>query len=197
MESSNRNFYVAGNFIAEQHVDLQILHADKVYSTPQTPQTTAKPKVILVEDILTPTTSSASHKTKVRRTTSAITEATFTYRYWNKLPNAITNLYQCLLKAKWIAPDTKPDDFCAIFEGQPSTVRVKWINKQAYLFYLIRQMVDRQIITMSPSATIWQITESHFIDKNSRPFHDFNKQHTPKTAIPAIEELLKILQPSA
>ena len=197
MESSNRNFYVSGNFIAEQHVDLQILHADKVYTTPQTPQTTAKPKVILVEDIPTPTTSSASHKTKVMRTTSAITEATFTYRYWNKLPNAITNLYQCLLKAKWIASDTKPDDFCAIFEGQPSTVRVKWINKQAYLFYLIRQMVDRQIITMSPNATIWQITESHFIDKNSRPFHDFNKQHTPKTAIPAIEELLKILQPSA
>ena len=197
MESSNRNFYVAGNFIAEQHVDLQILHADKVYTTRQTPQTTAKPKVILVEDIPTPTTSSASHKTKVRRTTSAITEATFTYRYWNQLPNAITNLYQCLLKAKWIAPDTKPDDFCAIFEGQPSTVRVKWINKQAYLFYLIRQMVDRQIITIPPSATIWQITESHFIDKNSRPFHDFNKQHTPKTAIPAIEELLKILQPSA
>ena len=145
-----------------------------------------------------PTTSSTPpRKPKAKHFVPPITEATFIYRYRNKYSNAIPSLYQCLIKAKWIAADTKPDDFCAIFEGQPSTVRVKWINKQAYLFYLIRQMVDRQIITMSPSATIWQITESHFIDKNSRPFHDFNKQHTPKTAIPAIEELLKILQPSA
>ena len=136
-------------------------------------------------------------KTKTKRINAAVTEATFIYRHAPKYASRIVTLYQHLLKAKWIAPDTKPDDFCAIFEGQPSTVRVKWINKQAYLFYLIRQMVDRQIITMSPNATIWQITESHFIDKNSRPFHDFNKQHTPKTAIPAIEELLKILQPSA
>ena len=136
-------------------------------------------------------------KTKAKRINAAVTEATFTYRHAPKHASRIVTLYQHLLKAKWIAPDTKSDDFCAIFEGQPSTVRVKWINKQAYLFYLIRQMVDRQIITMPQSASIWQITESHFIDKNSRPFHDFNKQHTPKTAIPAIEKLLKILQPSA
>lgn len=50
MEHSNRNIYVAGNFIAEQHVDIQILHADKVYTQPQQ-SSTIKPKVIIAEDI--------------------------------------------------------------------------------------------------------------------------------------------------
>ena len=102
-----------------------------------------------------------------------------------------------MIKAKWIAADTKPDDFCAIFEGQPSTARIKWISKQAYLFYLIRQMVEHQIVTIPQSATIWQITESHFLDKNSRPFHNFNKQKEPIKAKAAIDKLIKILQPSA
>ena len=139
----------------------------------------------------------SSQKPKTKRINAVVTEATFIYRYRNKYPNAIPSLYQCLIKAKWIAADTKPDDFCAIFEGQPSTVRVKWINKQAYLFYLIRQMVEHQIVTMPLSATIWQITESHFLDKNSRPFHNFNKQKEPIKAKAAIDKLIEILQPSA
>ena len=145
-----------------------------------------------------PTISSTPpRKPKAKHFVPPITEATFIYRYRNKYPNAIPSLYQCLIKAKWIAADTKPDDFCAIFEGQPSTARVKWIDKQAYLFYLIRQMVEHQIVTMPLSATIWQITESHFLDKNSRPFHDFNKQKEPIKAKAAIDKLIEILQPSA
>ena len=58
---------------------------------------------------LTPT---SRRKTKAKHFASHITEATFIYRYRNKFPNAIPNLYQCLLKAKWIAADTKPDAFC-------------------------------------------------------------------------------------
>ena len=145
-----------------------------------------------------PTTSSTPpRKPKAKHFVPPITEATFIYRYRNKFPNAIPNIYQCLLKAKWIAADTKPDTFCAIFEGQSSTARIKWISKQAYLFYLIRQMVERQIVTIPQSATIWQIVESHFLNKNSRPFHDFNKQKEPIKAQAAIDKLIEILQPSA
>ena len=136
-------------------------------------------------------------KTKTKRINAAVTEATFIYRHAPKYASRIVTLYQHLLKAKWIAPDTKPDDFCAIFEGQSSTARIKWISKQAYLFYLIRQMVERQIVTIPQSATIWQIVESHFLDKNSRPFHNFNKQKEPIKAKAAIDKLIEILQPSA
>ena len=53
--------------------------------------------------------STPPRKPKAKHFVPPITEATFIYRYRNKFPNAIPNLYQCLLKAKWIAADTKPD----------------------------------------------------------------------------------------
>lgn len=196
MEHSNRNIYVAGNFIAEQHVDIQILHADKVYT--QTQQSaTIKPKVIIAEDIPTTPKASASQKAKTKRTNAAVTEATFIYRHAPKHATRIVTLYQHLLKAQWIAPDTNPDDFSAIFEGNPSTARIKWIGKQAYLYYLIRQLVDLQLVSIPQNASVWQIVESHFLNKNNRPFHDFNKQKEPIKAKAAIDKLIEILQPSA
>ena len=132
-----------------------------------------------------------------KRTTPRVTTATFTYRWLATAPYRITMLYQHLLKAQWIAPDTNPDDFSAIFEGNPSTARIKWIGKQAYLYYLIRQLVDLQLVSIPQNASVWQIVESHFLDKNSRPFHNFNKQKEPIKAKAAIDKLIEILQPSA
>ena len=132
-----------------------------------------------------------------KRTTPRVTTATFAYRWLATNPQRITTLYQHLLKAQWIAPDTNPDDFSAIFEGNPSTVRIKWIGKQAYLYYLIRQLVDLQLVSIPQNASVWQIVESHFLDKNSRPFHNFNKQKEPIKAKAAIDKLIEILQPSA
>ena len=145
-----------------------------------------------------PTISSTPpRKPKAKHFVPPITEATFIYRYRNKYPNAIPSLYQCLIKAKWIAADTNPDDFSAIFEGNPSTARIKWIGKQAFLYYLIRQLVDLQLVSIPQNASVWQIVESHFLDKNSRPFHNFNKQKEPIKAKAAIDKLIEILQPSA
>jgi hypothetical protein len=132
-----------------------------------------------------------------KRTIPRVTHATFTYRWLATAPQCITTLYQHLLRAQWIAPDTTPDDFSAIFEGNPSTVRIKWIGKQAFLYYLIRQLVDLQLVSIPQNASVWQIVESHFLDKNSRPFHNFNKQKEPIKAKAAIDKLIEILQPSA
>ena len=145
-----------------------------------------------------PTFSTPSlQKAKTKRTNAVVTEATFIYRHAPKHAARIVTLYQHLLKVQWIAPDTNPDDFSAIFEGNPSTARIKWIGKQAYLYYLIRQLVDLQLVSIPQNASVWQIVESHFLDKNSRPFHNFNKQKEPIKAKAAIDKLIEILQPSA
>jgi hypothetical protein len=149
---------------------------------------------ITISDVHTTHRSSAYPR---KRTTPRVTTATFTYRWLATNPQRITTLYQHLLKAQWIAPETTPDDFSAIFEGNPSTARIKWIGKQAYLYYLIRQLVDLQLVSIPQNASVWQIVESHFLDKNSRPFHDFNKQKEPIKAKAAIDKLIEILQPSA
>ena len=149
---------------------------------------------ITISDVHTTHCSSTCPR---KRTTPRVTNATFTYRWFATAPQRITMLYQHLLKARWIAPDTNPDDFSAIFEGNPSTARIKWIGKQAYLYYLIRQLVDLQLVSIPQNASVWQIVESHFLNKNSRPFHDFNKQKEPIKAKAAIDKLIEILQPSA
>ena len=149
---------------------------------------------ITISDVHTKHRSSACSR---KRITPRVTNATFTYRWFATAPYRITMLYQHLLKAQWIASDTNPDDFSAISEGNPSTARIKWIGKQAFLYYLIRQLVDLQLVSIPQNASVWQIVESHFLDKNSRPFHDFNKQKEPIKAKVAIDKLIEILQPSA
>ena len=131
-----------------------------------------------------------------KRTTPRVTNATFTYRWLATAPQRITTLYQYLLRAKWIASDTNPDDFFSIFSGQPSTARVKWIEKQSYLYFFIRRAVDKELIYILNKRKIWQVTESHFMDGCSRPFYEIRKQKVPKTAIPTIEKMLEILLPS-
>ena len=94
-----------------------------------------------------PTISPTSpRKPKAKRTTPRVTTSSFTYRWLNTTPQRITTLYQYLLRAQWIASDTNPDDFFSIFSGQPSTARVKWIEKQSYLYYFIRRAVDKELI---------------------------------------------------
>ena len=135
-------------------------------------------------------------KTPAKRPAPRVTNATFTYRWLATAPQRITMLYQYLLCAQWIAADTKPEDFLAIFSGQPSTARIKWIEKQSYLYYLIRRALEKDLIYIPNKRKVWQVTESHFMDGSSRPFHEIRKQKVPKTAIPTIEKMLEILLPS-
>ena len=174
---------VAGDYVQSKHVDYEINNVEA-----------GGIGIQFVNGKQRPSASSKTIATK-RARTPKLQAATFSYRYQST--QKLTQLYQCLLNAKWIAADTKPDDFLAVFSGEESTARVKWIGKPAYLYYLIRRAVKSQLISLPDGGKIWQITESHFTDSNSRPLHDLRKQKEPKTAIPAIEVMLKILEPSA
>ena len=125
------------------------------------------------------------------------TQATFEYKYLKQHSNRLAMLFQRLqTNAKWIAEDTTPENFTAIFEGKPCDCKVKWIDSKARLYYLIRQLVERGIITIPVGTSIWQITESHFIDKNSRHFYELHKQKDPKKSMLTIDKLVDILDPS-
>ncbi len=143
------------------------------------------------------TTCTSKTTTRLKALTSTYTQNTFRYRHLKSCSNRLTMLFQRLqTTAKWIDASTNPDDFHALFTGEPSDTKIKWTGKQAYLYYLIRQIVERGLVTIPEGATIWQITESHFIDKNSRHFHDFNKQKEPIKAKKAIDKLVDIIDPS-
>ena len=124
-----------------------------------------------------------------------VVDEVFTYRHLDSEEGTrrLAKLYHLLLKAEWIAKDTKPDDFTDIFFGKPKSVKVKWTGKQAYLYALINTLEDRGLIARIEGGTKWVITGSHFLDSDSRPFSGWNKQHNPATAMLAIERMADLL----
>lgn len=175
---------------ATQHITIQILHANNVNI-----QLLQNTPTQCANDTSPPTHNTISKKQPT--TTHSYTQQTFAYRYATQHTERIAMLYQQLIQCQWIDTQTTPEDFCAIFSGQPSFARIKWTAKQTYLCYMIRRMVNKQLITLPQKNTIWQITESHFIGKNNKNFRNFNKQREPTKAILTINKLVDILDITA
>ena len=141
-----------------------------------------------------PTISPTSPRTtKTKRPTPRVTNATFTYRWLATAPQRITNLYQYLLRAKWIASDTPPDDFLAIFSGEVTNCKIRWTGKKTYLVYLFRLLTDKQYISTPKGIGRWMIVGSHFIDTHNRLFTLLNSQRIPVKAQQTIEQLSELL----
>ncbi len=139
------------------------------------------------------TSSTPLLKPKAKRTTPRVTTATFTYRWLTTHPNRITTLYQYLLRAKWISADTNPDDFLAIFSGETTNCKIRWISKKTHLVHLFRLLTDRQYLSIPKGVGRWMIVGSLFVDTHHRPFTFLNSQRIPVKAQPAIEQLAELL----
>lgn len=156
-----------------------------------------------INDILgLPITISDAHTTHRsstclrKRTTPRVTNATFTYRWLTTAPQRITKLYQYLLRAKWIAADTTPDDFFSIFSGQPSNARIKWTGSNLQLAYLIRLMTERNYISIPKRVGKWTCVYNHFVDKNSYQLPRLNSLHIPTKSKFAVEQMAELLNPN-
>lgn len=140
-----------------------------------------------------------THRSTIRprkRTTHRVTTATFTYRWLATAPQCITTLYQYLLRAKWIASDTNPDDFFSIFSGQPSNARIKWIGSNLQLAYLIRLMTERNYIFIPKRVGKWTCVYNHFVDKNSRQLPRLNSLHIPTKSKLVVNQMAELLNPN-
>ena len=104
MEEAKTIINVAGDNVQFKHVDYEINNVEAGGIGIQ----------------IVNSSKSATTAATVRLRTPKLHTTTFTYRYWQKSTMPITQLYQCLLQAKWIAADTNPDDFLAIFSGADS-----------------------------------------------------------------------------
>lgn len=80
-----RNIYVAGNYIAEQHIETQILHADNVYNHAPQQFRTHLP-LIDVEDVMPSAKSTTARPSKRPNAHHFLETRTFIYRYNNARP---------------------------------------------------------------------------------------------------------------
>lgn len=128
---------------------------------------------------------------------SRILDAVFKYAFLDDKESSIriARLYQYLTKTKveWLAKETKVDDFRDLFLGEPKSFTMKWKGGQQDLYYLIKRLHARKLIQCPKGATKWVITGSHFVDADSRPFADWNKQKDPVKSARAIERLCDVL----
>ena len=148
---------------------------------------------ITIFDVHTKHRSSACPR---KHTTPRVTNATFTYRWLATAPQRITTLYQYLLRAKWIASDTNPDDFFSIFSGQPSNARIKWIGSNLQLAYLIRLITERNYIFIPKRVGKWTCVYNHFVDKNSRQLPRLNSLHIPTKSKLVVGQMAELLNPN-
>ena len=199
-----RNIYVAGNYIAEQHIETQILHADNVYNHAPQQFRTHLP-LTDVEDVMPSAKSTTARPSKRPNAHHFLETRTFIYRYNNARPEdsrRLPLLFQFLTKEhhhtkSYLEPETKPDDFYALFNGELSNVVVTWCGSKQDLYYFIKRLKERNLIEIPKSLTIWSITQNHFSDRRGNYFEDMRNQHNPKTSLPVIERLIDILDPAA
>ena len=199
-----RNIYVAGNYIAEQHIETQILHADNVYNHAPQQFCTHLP-LTDVEDVMPSAKSTTARPSKRPNAHHFLETRTFIYRYNNARPEdsrRLPLLFQFLTKEhhhtkSYLEPETKPDDFYALFNGELSNVVVTWCGSKQDLYYFIKRLIERNLIEIPQSLTIWTITQNHFSDRRGNYFEDMRNQHNPKTSLPVIERLIDILDPAA
>ena len=198
-----RNIYVAGNYIAEQHIETQILHADNVYNHAPQQFRTHLP-LTDVEDVMPSAKSTTARPSKRPNAHHFLETRTFIYRYNNARPEdsrRLPLLFQFLTKEhhhtkSYLEPETKPDDFYALFNGELSNVVVTWCGSKQDLYYFIKRLKERNLIEIPQSLTIWSITQNHFSDRRGNYFEDMRNQHNPKTSLPVIERLIDILDPA-
>ena len=199
-----RNIYVAGNYIAEQHIETQILHADNVYNHAPQQFRTHLP-LTDVEDVMPSAKSTTARPSKRPNAHHFLETRTFIYRYNNARPEdsrRLPLLFQFLTKEhhhtkSYLEPETKPDDFYALFNGELSDTVVTWTGSKQDLYYFIKRLTERNLIEIPQSLTIWTITQNHFSDRRGNYFEDMRNQHNPKTSQPTIERLIDILDPAA
>lgn len=137
-----------------------------------------------------------ANKRKKASDSPTIVSTTFSYKYYNDRLEQVrlAKFYQQLQKGGLIAEDTDPEQFGSIFSGKTSENKVKWLGKQTYLWYLIKILDTRKLITYD--GDIWVITQSHFVNDKSKMFEGFNKLHEPKRAVKMLNALADILDPS-
>ncbi|MGN0234924.1 MAG: hypothetical protein ACI4BD_01215 [Paludibacteraceae bacterium] len=204
-----RNIYVAGNYIAEQHIGTQIFHADTVYTSDPQPRPSLRLSAAEEAEEVTPVQERPAPKKSAKKSPKPspyfLETPTFVYRYGKTRQEdskRLTILYQYLIKEygdgqSYLAQDTPPEDFYSLFTGEQSKTVLVWTGTKQDLYYFVKRMVERDIISVPAGWYVWQIVANHFSDRRGNPFRSLRHQHLPKVSAPALERLIDILDPAA
>ena len=127
-----------------------------------------------------------------------IVEDVYKYVWVNEHEGMIrlVKLYQLLTDNRFnlLDKNVTPNDWCALFMGEAKPFTMKWIGPQAHLRYLFKLMIQKKYITFdSKSAKQWEILGSHFLNRQGKPFADWDSQKDPKRGSKILDRLSEVL----
>jgi len=148
-----------------------------------------------------PQPSKAPKPSKKKKEAARILEDVFTYK-WKDAPQGVMRvieLYKRLTKGVHprLDPQTKHEDWEALFMGDPKPFMMKWMGSQQDLYYMVTIWLNEGLITKDDAIGQWEIVGSHILNSKGRPFTtDWNKVKKPKRAARVVELLAAILDPT-
>ena len=137
-------------------------------------------------------------KAKRRPKPARIVEDVYKYRWLKEHEGMLrlVKLYQLVIdpRFKMLDKDVLPNDWCALFMGEAKPFRMKWIGSQAHLRYLFKLLIDKGYITFDhKSAGKWEILGSHFLNRQGKPFTDWDSQKDPIRGARTLERFAEVL----
>ena len=143
-----------------------------------------------------PTVSKKDGRKKADRTEKVV-KAVYQYNFLKEEDayKRLAVLYQALMEKKWIDKTTTPDMFIDLFTGEPKDFYIKWTGSQADLYALIKNLFKANLISATKGGGKWETAGSHFVNKQSKSFTNWNKQKENLGSKTTIEYFVKILNP--
>lgn len=109
----------------------------------------------------------------------------------------IATLRQHLVKQGWIAKNTNPDDFVALFSGKSCICNITWIGGGVgNLYELFRQIKKHNLITIPGGHGLATVLQKHFVNEAGQHLTGLNSGAYAKGHLPTIAECIRILQQS-
>lgn len=135
---------------------------------------------------------------KKSASTERMVKAVYRYNYLDEEHGykRLELLNKALKEKEWIDETTTPDMFADLFGGKPKEFTIKWLGTQAELYTLIRKLFENGIISCTDGGGKWEIAGSHFVDRNSRHYTNWNKQRECKKGMSFILDLVLLLNSS-
>lgn len=120
---------------------------------------------------------------------------TATFKKDGSVLNAnITLVFQFLVEKKWIANNSNPDVFLALFSGYTSDKSIVWLKAKGVLHDLFKMLIDQNIISCPEGYSYLQIVSSHFTDQEGNFLTDLNSGYTGKKIQTDLSHILVLMK---
>lgn len=106
----------------------------------------------------------------------------------------ITLVFQFLVEKKWIANNSNPDVFLALFSGYTSEQSIVWLKAKGVLRDLFKMLIDEKIISCPKGYSYLQIVSSHFTDQEGNFLTDLNSGYTGKKIQTDLSHILVLMK---